>query len=357
MEAPAAAHARALDNFDAIRLIAALVVLYGHAYPLTGSELPPMFGNEVATLAVKVFFAISGYLVIESWRRDPSPSRYLQRRMLRIFPGLAVAVLLSTFVLGPLVSTLPLGDYLRSPLLPRYLQNIVLRSASLLPGVFHTLPYPDAVNGSLWTLPIEFGMYLVTPLLVLRGAGQKLRILAGCLALCAASLVLLRIERLELPGHGRALLDALNVAPYFLIGAAWRIAAPARLFNVQAALFALPLPMLVPGNGAAYELSLYLVLPYAILSLAQAKPACLGWAGRFGDFSYGVYIYAFPVQQTVALCFHTDRHPLLNAALSIPPVVLLAALSWHGVEKRFLHLKPRGSSTLREASRAKPVAG
>ncbi|AJK49984.1 acyltransferase family protein [Burkholderia plantarii] len=354
---PPAAGARPRDNFDAIRLAAALTVLYGHAFPLTGGTLPPMFGNEVASLAVKVFFVISGYLVIESWRRDPSPGRYLQRRMLRIFPGLAVNVLSCAFVLGPLVSTLPLGDYLRSPLLPRYLENILLRPASLLPGVFHALPYPDAVNGSLWTLPVEFGMYLATPLLVLRGGGQPTRILAGCLALCAASLYLLRIEQLDLAGHGRAILDAFDVAPYFLLGAAWRIVAPRSLLKPQVAMLLLPVPMLVPGGGFAYELGLLLILPYATLSLALARPAALGWAGRLGDFSYGIYIYAFPVQQAVALGFHTDRDPLLNAALSMPPTLLLAALSWHGVEKRFLRLKPRGSPARTEAANAGPIAG
>ncbi|MGU7811585.1 acyltransferase family protein [Burkholderia sp. AW49-1] len=348
---------RPQDNFDAIRLIAALVVLYGHAFPLTGSTLPALFGNQVATIAVKVFFVISGYLVIESWRRDPVVGRYLLRRILRILPGLVINTLVCVVLLGPLVSTLPLGDYFRSPLLPRYLENIILRPATLLPGVFHNLPYPDAVNGSLWTLPVEFGMYIVTPLLVLRGAGQKVRILIGCVALCAASLYLVRIAQLEPIGHGRAILDAFNVAPYFLLGAAWRITAPQHAFKMQVAMLALPALLLIPGSGVAYELGLFLILPYAILSLSLAKPAALGWVGRFGDFSYGVYIYAFPVQQTVALFFHTAGNPLLNFALSVAPTLLLAAASWHFIEKRFLSLKPVGSSAQRGATTAGPVAG
>ncbi|WP_175964516.1 acyltransferase family protein [Burkholderia pyrrocinia] len=350
-------NSRPQDNFDAIRLIAALVVLYGHAFPLTASALPTQFDNEVATIAVKVFFVISGYFVIESWRRDPAVGRYLLRRILRIFPGLVVNILLCAFLLGPIVSTLALSDYFRSPLLLRYLENMILRPASLLPGVFQTVPYPDAVNGSLWTLPIEFGMYIVTPLLVLRGAGQKARILIGCVALCAASLYLVRIEHLQLTSHGRAILDAFNVAPYFLLGAAWRIAAPQSVFKLQVAMLALPTLMLIPGNGVAYELGLFLILPYAILSLSLAKPAALGWVGRFGDFSYGVYIYAFPVQQTVAFFFHTNHNPLLNAALSVVPTLLLAAASWHFVEKLFLSLKPHGSPRQHETTHVKHAAG
>jgi peptidoglycan/LPS O-acetylase OafA/YrhL len=349
---------RPQDNFDAIRLIAALVVLYGHSFPLTGSVLPTIFGNEVASIAVKVFFVISGYLVIESWRRDPVVGRYLLRRILRIFPGLVTNILLCTFLLGPIVSNLPLGEYLRSPLVPRYLENMILRPASLLPGVFHTVPYPDAVNGSLWTLPVEFAMYLICPLIVLRGKGQKNRTLIGCVLMCAVSLYLVRIEPYKVSGnHGKAILDALNVIPYFLLGAAWRIVAPQSVFNLQAALLAISALTLIPGDGVTYELALYLVLPYAILSLSIAKPALLGWTSRFGDLSYGVYIYAFPVQQTVALYFHTSRQPHFNSLLSTLPTLLLAAASWHFIEKRFISLKPRGSSVPGEVVGAKPAAG
>jgi peptidoglycan/LPS O-acetylase OafA/YrhL len=337
------------DNFDAIRLVAALAVLFGHAWYLTGAgSMPSIFGNEIGTLAVKVFFAISGYLVTESWRRDPSPSRYLWRRALRIFPALVVVTLLCTFVLGPLVSTLPLAEYLRSPLIARYLQNMILRPASLLPGVFTTLPYPNAVNGSLWTLPVEFTMYLIAPLLVLWGGGQKVRILIGCVVLCALSLYLNHVAPHALGAHGTPIHDALNVAPYFLLGAAWRIVAPQSAFNMWVAVIALALMFFMPASGTAYEIALYIVLPYAILSLALAKPAVFGSVGRIGDFSYGVYIYAFPVQQTVALYFHTENQPLMNAVLSLAPTLLLAALSWHLLEKRFLLLKPRRRTEKRE---------
>lgn len=346
------------DNFDAIRLIAALAVLFGHAYYLTGANsMPSIFGNEIGALAVKVFFAISGYLVTESWRRDPSPGRYLWRRALRIFPALVVVTLLTTFLLGPIVSTLPLAEYLHSPLIVRYLENMILRPASLLPGVFNTLPYPNAVNGSLWTLPVEFGMYLVAPLLVLWGGGQKLRILLGCVALCAASLYLNHINPVALGTHGTPIHDALNVAPYFLLGAAWRIVAPQSAFNMWVALIALALMPFIPGGNTAYEIGLYIVLPYAVLSLALAKPAALGSVGRFGDFSYGVYIYAFPVQQTVALYFHTEHQPFMNAALSLVPTLLLAIASWHLIEKRFLLLKPRRRPAMRDAVTAQRAAG
>ncbi len=346
------------DNFDAIRLFAALAVLYGHAYYLTGARpIPSIFGNEVATIAVKVFFVISGYLVTESWRRDPSPSRYLLRRGLRIFPALIVVTLLSAFLLGPIVSTWALADYLHSPLIGRYLQNIILRPASLLPGVFNTLPYPNAVNGSLWTLPVEFGMYLIAPVLVLWGGGQQMRILIGCIVLCAASLYLNHIDTIALGTHGAPIHDALNVAPYFLLGAAWRIIAPQRVFNVWVALIALALMPLLPGNNLAYEIGLYLALPYAVLSLALARPATLAWAGRYGDFSYGVYIYAFPVQQTVALYLHTGNRPITNMALSLAPTLLLAAASWYLIEKRFLLLKPHRRQSIREAVTVQSAAG
>src|ERR1700675_3031668 len=105
---------RPKDNFEAVRLLASLTVLYGHAHALTGIRSPGVFGSTVQTLAVKVFFVVSGFLVSESWRRDPSVIQYLSRRALRIFPGLVVVSLLSIFVAGPILTQLQLHDYFQN---------------------------------------------------------------------------------------------------------------------------------------------------------------------------------------------------------------------------------------------------
>jgi len=150
------------NNLDAVRLAAAWLVLYGHAFIFLG--LPePLFLSwlPLGPLGVLIFFTISGYLVSQSWARDPSLPRFLARRALRIFPALAVCTLLSVLVLGPLLTTLPLADYFASPHTVGYLRNIALYIGYYLPGVFEHNRVANAVNGSLWSLPVEFAMYLV----------------------------------------------------------------------------------------------------------------------------------------------------------------------------------------------------
>src|SRR6187200_539555 len=84
------------DNaFDTLRLVAALIVIFGHAFRLTGETVPVFAGTTVATLGVKIFFVVSGYLVAQSWLRDPHPRRFLQRRLLRIVPALVLVVVLT----------------------------------------------------------------------------------------------------------------------------------------------------------------------------------------------------------------------------------------------------------------------
>ena len=163
------------NNFDSVRLIAAAAVIYGHAHPLTQTPDRVFWGNSVESFAVKVFFVISGFLITASWLSDPSPFRYFAKRALRIFPALAVVVAVSALVLGPLVTTLPLSSYFASPQVPAYFSNIALRPVYYLPGVFDRLPYPGAVNGSLWSLPAEFAMYLLLPLLCVLGAKLRFR--------------------------------------------------------------------------------------------------------------------------------------------------------------------------------------
>src|SRR5689334_15260083 len=125
------------DNaFDALRLFAALLVIVGHAFRLTGEAGVMFAGAGVATTGVKIFFVISGYLVAQSWLRDPDARRFLQRRLLRIVPGLAAVVLVTVFVLGPLLSTLPAAAYFADPRTWTYLANLAFYPADALPGLF-----------------------------------------------------------------------------------------------------------------------------------------------------------------------------------------------------------------------------
>src|SRR5262245_27071907 len=152
------------DNaFDALRLFAALLVIFGHAFRLTGEAGPSFAGAGVATTGVKIFFVISGYLVAQSFLRDSDPRRFLQRQLLRIVPGLAALVLLTAFVLGPVLTTLPASAYFTDPRSWSYLANLAFYPADTLPGLYETNIAPGEVNGSLWSLPPELSMYLLLP--------------------------------------------------------------------------------------------------------------------------------------------------------------------------------------------------
>lgn len=102
------------NGFDVLRLIAAALVIWGHAYPLTGHVAPGLFGNGVHTLGVKIFFVISGFLITGSWMSDPHVARYARKRALRIMPGLVAICVLTAIALGPAVTSLPLAGYFRS---------------------------------------------------------------------------------------------------------------------------------------------------------------------------------------------------------------------------------------------------
>lgn len=159
------------NNLNVLRLIGATLVLYGHSYVFLGLR-EPIFLSWIALgpLGVFIFFTISGYLIAASWDHDPHLLRFLARRALRIFPALAVCVALSVLVLGPVLTTLPLTDYFSNEHTWGYFRNIFLYISYYLPGVFENNRVANAVNGSLWTLPIEFIMYFAVAVVgIIRG--------------------------------------------------------------------------------------------------------------------------------------------------------------------------------------------
>ena len=334
------------NNLDAIRLLAATAVIFSHAGPLTGTAEPTILGTSVGSIAVKIFFVISGYLVYASWCSDPSPHRYLLRRSLRIFPGLIVLCLLTVLVVGPMFSHSALGTYFSSAATYQYLKNVALYPVYALPGVFQTNAYQGAVNGSLWSLPVEFAMYLVLP--VIWGAAKCLRgdrwfLPLFTVGLCVASLKWVQISPMTNGTviYGTSLMAGLDVAPYFFLGATARHLNLERYLDpVLVVIFIFCAMFFQASSSVVNELVFYFLIPYAVLTAAFTKQRWLCRVGAYGDISYGVYIYGFLIQQCVANLSGNGLPAIANAIASVPVVFVLAFLSWHLVEKKALAMKP-----------------
>ncbi|WP_420475455.1 acyltransferase family protein [Noviherbaspirillum sp. ST9] len=321
------------NNFDFLRIVAAFLVLVSHQFALNGLPEPAVFNMSLGTFAVLIFFSVSGFLVSQSWRHDPHALRFLLKRFLRIWPGLAAVTVAAAFVLGPLVSTLDAQTYFAHPDLRDFLRNLKVTTIRyVLPGVFDANPHPRAVNGSLWTIPLEVRCYFA--LLAAGVVGLMARrwtVALGTLA-CAIYFFGFAFDPKNYQVH---------FALYFFAGACLDLYR--RMWEVQ------PVRLLVAAGAAslafhllgAQHVALLCMIPALVVFIGTRSTPVLNRFGRFGDVSYGVYIYAFPVQQTVVWMASKD-FPFM-AGLVIASVVTLACafLSWHLVEHPALRLKAR----------------
>ena len=329
------------NNFDFLRFFAATLVLLVHSYPLTGRRpdepIERLTGYENGgEFAVAVFFVISGYLITSSWLNSSSAKSYLIKRALRVFPALILAVLLSVFVIGPLVTDRPLSGYFASPVTWTYLQNLLLVTRFELPGVFSQNIYPNVVNGSLWTLPLEVMMYLGVLVLGLTGLLKR-------------RLIFLPIAGLAL-GHfwllGRLGIESFFINNLFKLGLLYytgaaiflyREALPWRGWIAAAFVAALVLTFHTAAGPYVYMVA----LPYLVIYLAYAPIPLIARFGKYGDFSYGMYIYAFPFQQLTVYLLGHEIGVFWLTVISLVPTLLLAILSWHLVEAPAMTLKQR----------------
>lgn len=327
------------NNFDALRLAAAALVIVSHAFPLSsGSNLAEplqrLSGGQMTLghLAVLVFFVVSGFLITRSFERRPTLVDFARNRALRLLPALVCMVALMTFALGPLFTRLPLREYFTDGRFASYWLNVTLVATRYsLPGVFEANPFPNAVNGVLWTLRYEALFYAVTAALggfgLLRG-----RVL---LALVAVALAVPWLG--DVPGD-----RYLRMFRFYGAGSAlclYRDTIPLDGRLAGAALAACALATWLGGLEEAFVAA----GAYLVVYMAFAPWLPLAGAGRFGDFSYGLYIYGFPAQQAVAALLGPGHGWLANLALGFPPALLLSVLSWHGVEKRALRRKRRSA--------------
>ncbi len=330
------------NNFGAVKLIGALLVMLGHMPVLLGLDPITVAGEKIDVLGADILFLVSGYLVTHSWLRDPHPARYALRRFFRFWPPLCLAVLLMTFAAGPLLSDLGAAGYFGS-WYRAYLDNLLLRPVYGLPGVFTDNPGSSAVIGSLWTMPVEVLACLLLPPLLLalrrrREDGKSWRAaLATVLLVCAADLCL-RFARCE----GRALwygtdwVHALHMLVFFLLGMLFTWPQAGRLLKPGAALLGvLCLPFLSWADPTTVKPVIWLVLPCAVFSLALACPPRLSRVGRRWDLTFGIYLYGFFFQQlTVWLREQGELswRTLTCLLISLLPTLLTAFLSCMLVE-------------------------
>lgn len=295
-----------------------------------------MPGLTFGSLGVCIFFSISGYLVTQSWLRDPHALRFASRRILRIWPGLAATVCFCALVIGPIVTTAPLLDYFRAPEMHGYFALLRLGMRFDLPGVFLDTPYPRVLNGSLWTIPLEISCYLA-----LLGAG-----LLRVLNFRWLSLAIFAGLAVHFFGMDPA---TVKIIPYYRLeyGLFFGFGACLWLFrDYWQARRAGGAALMLVGFAVAiclheYTIACLLTVPYTCVVCGAASTPVLRRCGRFGDFSYGMYIYAFPVQQTLIWASHA-RWPLMAyLASSVTATLLLAYGSWHLLEAPALRLKPR----------------
>jgi peptidoglycan/LPS O-acetylase OafA/YrhL len=318
------------NNFNLIRMVAATGVLVSHAFPLTYGPGTPeplerWLGFSLGYVSVMVFFALSGFLITRSFQKSASLKRFVKARVYRIYPAL-IAVLLVTVAVG----ALSVPDDWRARFwgaVPNYLlSNLALfRLHYDLPGVFMSNPYGPAINGSLWTLFYEVLCYVLVAMAGLAGALSRPRVFLVLVALFAVAFVASLLVG-DLP---RRVDNVLKLGFPFAIGSAlavWRDKVP---FGAPVA-FALAGAALLAAPFAVFPAVFAVALAYGVLWLGHLRVPALLPYNRLGDYSYGTYIYAFPVQQSVAALGVTS--PWINIALALPVTLFCAVLSWTFVE-------------------------
>ncbi|MES2043578.1 MAG: acyltransferase [Pseudomonadota bacterium] len=330
-------------GFDYLRLTLAVGVIAMHSaivcYSFPGeialwhSPLRPLI-----RAILPMFFALSGFLVAGSLERSRTLPLFLGLRVIRIYPALAVEALLSAFILGPIFTSLSLYDYVQDPLFARYFWNLLGDPQYVLPGAFPHNPLPTYMNRQLWTVPFELLCYITLGGLSIFGLKRWPRLLpaaAVTLALAYGTFKWLR--------SGQALIvvgpmPGLLLVVAFLAGVSlywFRDRLPySRAWFVGMAAASVLLLSIVPFGDVVAPFT----AAYVTIWLGLTNPRRI-WLVRGADYSYGIFLYGFPMQQAVAALGMWGQSPLGNFLGSVAAAAAFAGLSWTFIEKPALRLR------------------
>lgn len=358
---------RERNNFDLVRLVAAISVVYSHAFVV---QMPDgnidaaarLLGFDYAgSLGVFAFFLLSGILITASFDRQHSSSRFVALRAARIWPPVAAGSLFAVFALGPLFTTLPLREYFTTWSTWANLNTVTTMfvwAPWKLPGVFEHNYAGNMICPPLWTLTIEVHYYLVV---LFAGALGLLKTRRGMLVAVLIGLIPFLLRPHLHPHFALAIRDlaekpggyAYFPEPVFLAGMLLYAHRDRMVISGWAALALCCAYLGLRGTPLAQPV-FYAAFAYGVLWLG-ATPLLHRFVPR-NDYSLGVYIYGFPVQQCVAALWpHLD--PLVTLPIIAPLICVLAWLSWHGVEKPAMKWMRRRLTRSRDASRANRASG
>jgi len=328
------------SGFDYLRLVLSTLVLASHTINVCYGRqftLDVWAGPARPFLAVilPMFFALSGFLVAGSVERCRTLVSFAGLRVLRIVPALAVETVLSALIIGTVFTDLPLQAYFADARFFSYFENIIGHIHYVLPGVFDGNPWGNSVNNQLWTLPYELMCYTVLTGLLFLGVAQRPRLFVPFLFLCNIGLLVAAVRK----GIGpAAMVSGPILVQCFLFGVAaflyrarivWSHGLGALALVLTLACLGAPLGDYLAPLPATY-LTVYLGLmhPHRIKVLFG------------GDYSYGIFLYGFPIQQAVVAAIGPHEW-YLNLLIAYPITLTLAVFSWRVVEKPALQWKSR----------------
>ncbi len=317
------------NNFDGLRLLGAFMVLGSHQFALVGWPEPVAIGPYTfGTIGVLIFFSISGILVAASWKNDPNLIRFASRRFLRIWPALAVVVIGLAALAYALRPT-------ERPAALAFLKNLVfIRSDD--GKFFPTNVYPQ-LDGSIWTISIEVTCYAIFACIALAAKRWT-----AVVVLCSAILLFCWLAHFSDAGMRAAALSmgdptyAVWFGGFFAFGAV--LSYWPRLEQFTVVFVVLGVCLLLIGK---ISIGLLLMLPPIVGRVGKSSWWAIRSAGKFGDLSYGVYLFAWPIQQAVIAIVGRNQSWEVLFTISSIITIAFAYASWHLVERQALKFKPR----------------
>lgn len=315
---------------------------------LTLDQAPGIWLLHNSTLPM--FFALSGFLIAGSAQRL-TVSQFIINRSLRIYPALAVEILLSALILGPVFTSLSLHQYCLQKETYKYLFNLIGYIQFHLPGMFLKNPF-DIVNGSLWTVPVEIACYIIMVLLIVTKTLTK----PGWIAAAATAypliwfLYMATLYNSHRTGVTAYVLNlffnftGFQLIPCFLLAVAMYIARyriPHSPILFIGAIVMLCVIGVLANAKLQYDPALNIIsnplFVYIVIYVGLSKTPKLPFYST-GDYSYGLYLYAYPIQQSIKQLLPNIAVPV-HLAVSITIVTVFAAFSWHCIEKPILAMR------------------